>query len=48
MTGAERALLDDIAGEVQPEDGKPVTRTEVAVAALREALIHPSEDFAQS
>jgi hypothetical protein len=44
MTSAERNLLDELAVQVQPDDGKPVTRTEVAIAALKQALLHPSDE----
>jgi hypothetical protein len=44
MSTAERDLLDELAAQVQPEDGKPVTRTEVAIAALRQALRHPADE----
>lgn len=38
VRASERALLDELAARVQPEDGKAVTRTEVAIAALKQAL----------
>jgi hypothetical protein len=44
MSTAERDQLDELAAQVQPEDGKPVTRTEVAIAALKQALLHPVDE----
>ena len=47
ITMAERDLLDEIGRQADPDDGRPVTRTEVAIAALRQA-IHHAADYAPS
>jgi hypothetical protein len=43
VSAEERGLLDEIAHQVNPDDGKPVTRTEVAIAALKQALQHAED-----
>jgi hypothetical protein len=39
LSHQERDLLDEVAAQVGAQDGKPVTRKEVAIAALKQALL---------
>jgi hypothetical protein len=35
---AERDFLDEFGRSIEPDDDKPVTRTEIAIASLQAAL----------